>query len=122
MLSVQLGDEVVAFSENQKFAKLQTLCNGFVYVDDVRSGYGRSRGRITQRSWTGGRVSWPRGQVSEGEQVCYAFIEETGITGRSLKKEGGSPFATSKDKKFLEKWNGRDVDVLLLNAPSLHMA
>ena len=38
MLSVQLGDEVVAFSENQKFAKLQTLCNGFVYVDDVRSG------------------------------------------------------------------------------------
>ena len=34
MLSVKLNDEVVAFTEAQKFAKLQTLCNGFVYVDE----------------------------------------------------------------------------------------
>src|SRR5574344_1345716 len=34
MLNCTLDDEIVSFNENQKFAKLQTLCNGFVYVDN----------------------------------------------------------------------------------------
>ena len=51
MLSVQLGDEVVAFSENQKFAKLQTLCNGFVYVDDVRAVVGGQEVGSLNEAW-----------------------------------------------------------------------
>ena len=49
--------------------------------------------------------------------LFYAFIEEREWILEKLKKEHVK-FATSKDKKFLEKWNKRDVDVLILNPMS----
>lgn len=118
MLSVQLNDEVIAFTENQKFAKLQTLCNGFVYVDDVKTGL-REVKRGEHSSKLDEVVEFVARAVSEGEQVLlfYAFIEEREWLQEKLKKEHVK-FTTSKDKKFLEKWNKRDVDVLLLNAQS----
>lgn len=118
MLSVNLGDEVIAFTENQKFAKLQTLCNGFVYVDDVRTGL-REVKRGEQSTKLDEVVEFVARAVSEGEQVLlfYAFIEEREWILEKLKKEH-IKFATSKDKKFLEKWNKRDVDVLLLQPMS----
>lgn len=118
MLSVQLGDEVVAFSENQKFAKLQTLCNGFVYVDDVRSGL-REVKRSDHSTKLDQVVEFVSRAVSEGEQVLlfYAFIEEREWILEKLKKERIT-FATSKDKKFLEKWNNSDIDVLMLQPMS----
>lgn len=118
MLSVQLNDEVIAFTENQKFAKLQTLCNGFVYVDDVKTGL-REVKRGEHSTKLDEVVEFVARAVSEGEQVLlfYAFIEEREWLQEKLKKEH-IKFATSKDKKFLEKWNKRDVDVLLLNPQS----
>ncbi len=118
MLSVQLNDEVIAFSENQKFAKLQTLCNGFVYVDDVHTGL-REVKRGEHSTKLDEVVEFVARAVSEGEQVLlfYAFIEEKVWILEKLKKER-IKFTTSKDKKFLEKWNKRDVDVLLLNPQS----
>ncbi|HAS72613.1 MAG TPA: hypothetical protein DCS67_00540 [Clostridiales bacterium UBA8960] len=118
MLSVQLGDEVVAFSENQKFAKLQTLCNGFVYVDDVRSGL-REVKRSDYSTKLDEVVEFVSRAVSEGEQVLlfYAFIEEREWILEKLKKERITISGTH-DKDFLSKWNERDVDVLLLNAQS----
>lgn len=118
MLSVQLNDEVIAFTENQKFAKLQTLCNGFVYVDDVHTGL-REVKRGEHSTKLDEVVEFVARAVSEGEQVLlfYAFIEEREWLQEKLKKEH-IKFAASKDNKFLEKWNKRDVDVLLLNAQS----
>ena len=118
MLSVQLGDEVVAFSENQKFAKLQTLCDGFVYVDDVKSGL-REVKRSDHSTKLDEVVEFVARAVSEGEQVLlfYAFIEEREWILEKLKKEH-IKFATSKDKKFLEKWNNSDIDVLMLQPMS----
>ena len=116
MLAVQLNDEVVAFTEAQKFAKLQTLCNGFVYVDEgkynraVRSEHSTKLDEVAE---------FVVRAVNEGEQVVvfYAFREEREWILEKLKKEH-IKFATSKDKKFLEKWNNLDIDVLLLNAQS----
>jgi len=118
MLSVQLGDEVVAFSENQKFAKLQTLCNGFVYVDDVKSGL-REVKRSAYSTKLDEVVEFVARAVSEGEQVLlfYAFIEEKKWISEKLKKERITISGTH-DKDFLSKWNEREVDVLLLNAAS----
>jgi SNF2 family DNA or RNA helicase len=118
MLSVQLGDEVVAFSENQKFAKLQTLCNGFVYVDDVRSGL-REVKRSDHSTKLDQVVEFVARAVSEGEQVLlfYAFIEEKEWLQEKLKKQGVTISGTH-DKDFLSKWNEREVDVLLLNPAS----
>ena len=116
MLSVQLNDEVVAFTEAQKFAKLQTLCNGFVYVDDgkytraVRSEYSTKLDEVTE---------FVVRAVSEGEQVVvfYAFKEEEEWLKEKLKKQGVTISGTY-DKNFLGKWNERDVDVLLLHPAS----
>ena len=118
MLSVQLNDEVIAFSENQKFAKLQTLCNGFVYVDDVKTGL-REVKRGEHSTKLDEVVEFVARAVSEGEQVLlfYAFIEEREWLQEKLKKEH-IRFATSKDRKFLEKWNNLDIDVLMLQPMS----
>lgn len=118
MLSVQLNDEVIAFTENQKFAKLQTLCNGFVYVDDVKTGL-REVKRGEHSTKLDEVVEFVARAVSEGEQVLlfYAFIEEREWLQEKLKKEH-IKFATSKDKKFLEKWNNLDIDVLMLQPMS----
>ena len=118
MLSVQLGDEVVAFSENQKFAKLQTLCNGFVYVDDVRSGL-REVKRSDHSTKLDEVVEFVARAVSEGEQVLlfYAFIEEREWILEKLKKEGIT-FTDVKNKSFMQKWNDREVDVLILQPMS----
>lgn len=118
MLSVNLNDEVIAFTENQKFAKLQTLCNGFVYVDDVKTGL-REVKRGEHSSKLDEVVEFVARAVSEGEQVLlfYAFIEEKVWILEKLKKEH-IRVATSKDKKFLEKWNNLDIDVLMLQPMS----
>lgn len=118
MLSVQLGDEMVAFSENQKFAKLQTLCNGFVYVDDVKSGL-REVKRSDYSTKLDQVVEFVGRAVNEGEQVLlfYAFIEEKKWIQEKLKKEHIT-FTGSDDKKFIQKWNDREIDILVLQPNS----
>ena len=113
MLSVQLNDEVIAFTENQKFAKLQTLCNGFVYVDDVKTGL-REVKRGKHSSKLDEVVEFVARAVSEGEQVLlfYAFIEEREWISEKLKKEH-IKFADVKSRNAINKWNDRDIEVLL---------
>ena len=116
MLSVKLNDEVVAFTEAQKFAKLQTLCNGFVYVDEgkynraVRSEHSTKLDEVAE---------FVVRAVNEGEQVVvfYSFTEEKDWLTEKLKKQGVTISGTH-DKDFLNKWNEREVDVLLLHAAS----
>lgn len=118
MLSVQLGYEMVAFTENQKFAKLQTLCNGFVYVDDVKSGL-REVKRSNYSTKLDQVVEFVDIAVSEGEQVLlfYAFIEEKIWLEEKLKK-AHITFTDVKSRTFLQKWNDREVDVLLAQPAS----
>ena len=118
MLSVQLSDEVIAFSENQKFAKLQTLCNGFVYVDDVRTGL-REVKRGEHSSKLDEVVEFVARAVSEGEQVLlfYAFVEEREWLQEKLKKEH-IKFIDVKGKDSINKWNNKDIDVLLAHPSS----
>ena len=116
MLAVKLNDEVVAFTEAQKFAKLQTLCNGFVYVDEgkynraVRSEHSTKLDEVAE---------FVVRAVNEGEQVVvfYSFTEEKDWLTEKLKKQGVTISGTH-DKDFLSKWNEREVDVLLLHAAS----
>src|SRR5574344_1238032 len=118
MLSVQLSDEVIAFTENQKFAKLQTLCNGFVYVDDVKTGL-REVKRGEHSTKLDEVVEFVARAVSEGEQVLlfYAFIEEREWLQEKLKKEH-IKFADVKSKNAINKWNNKEIDVLLAHPAS----
>lgn len=113
MLNCTLDDEIVSFNENQKFAKLQTLCNGFVYVDDgqpVRSEYSTKLDEV---------VDFVDRAVSEGEQVLlfYAFREEKAWLEEKMKKLH-LKFTDVKDKNFMWKWNEGEVEVLLANGQS----
>lgn len=112
MLNCTLDDEIVSFNENQKFAKLQTLCDGFVYVDDT-----------VQRSEWSTKIDavcdFVDRAVGEGEQVLmfYAFREEKKWLDEKLKKLHIT-FTDVKDKRFMEKWNGGEVNVLLAHPAS----
>jgi SNF2 family DNA or RNA helicase len=108
MLNCTLDDEIVSFNENQKFAKLQTLCNGFVYVDDgipVRSEWSTKLDEV---------VDFVDRAVSEGEQVLlfYSFREEKAWLEEKMKKLH-LKFTDVKDKNFMQKWNDGEVEVLL---------
>ena len=113
MLNVRLDDEVVSFNEAQKFAKLQTLCNGFVYTDSgeaVRSEFSTKLDEV---------CDFVDRCVSEGEQVLlfYAFVEEKRWIEEKLKKLHIS-FTDVKDKRFMEKWDGGEVEVMLAHPAS----
>lgn len=113
MLNCTLDDEIVSFNENQKFAKLQTLCNGFVYVDDgipVRSEWSTKLDEV---------VDFVDRAVSEGEQVLlfYSFREEKAWLEEKMKKLH-LKFTDVKDKRFMEKWNEGEVNVLLSHPAS----
>ena len=112
MLNCTLDDEIVSFNENQKFAKLQTLCDGFVYIDDsvARSEYSTKLDEV---------CDFVDRAVSEGEQVLlfYAFREEREWILEKLKKIHIT-FTDVKDKRFMEKWNGGEVNVLISNPAS----
>jgi len=107
MLNCTLDDEIVSFNENQKFAKLQTLCDGFVYIDDTvqRSEYSTKIDEV---------CDFVDRAVNEGEQVLlfYAFREEKKWLEEKLKKLHIT-FTDVKDKHFMEKWNGGEVQVLI---------
>ena len=107
MLNCRLDGEVVSFSENQKFAKLQTLCAGFVYVDEdvQRSEFSTKLDEV---------VAFVDRCVGEGERVLlfYAFKEEKKWIEEKLKALH-IKFCDVKDVRFMQKWNDGEVDVLL---------
>jgi len=113
MLNVQLDGETIAFDENQKFAKLQTLCNGFVYGDDGEP----YRGEYSTKLDT--VVEFVDRAASEGEQVLlfYAFREEKTWLEEKLKK-AHLKFTDVKDRRFMDKWNNGEVNVLLAHPAS----
>jgi len=107
MLNCELSGEIVSFNENQKFAKLQTIVDGFVYIDDevVRSEHSTKIDAV---------CDFVDRAVSEGEQVflLYAFREEKVWLEEKLKNLH-IKFTDVKDKAFLQKWESGEVDVLL---------
>ena len=113
MLNCELDGEVVAFSENQKFAKLQTLCGGFVYADNgepIRSEFSTKLDAV---------VDFVDRCAGEGEQVLlfYAFREEKAWIEEKLKK-AHLKFTDVKDRNFIRKWEGGEVNVLMAHPAS----
>ena len=97
----------------KKFAKLQTLCNGFVYDDGgeaIRSEHSTKLDEV---------VEFVDRCISEGEQVLlfYSFKEEKVWLEEKLKRLH-IKFTDAKDKRFIEKWESGDVDVLMAHPAS----
>ena len=108
-------------SEKARFAKVQTLCSGFVYDRDgdySEDGVVRIKGggaKITAA------VEFCRRAAGEGESVLlfYNYRETALWLGEELAKEG-LRFASVKGSNldWLGLWNAGDLDVLVANPAS----
>lgn len=116
-LATKVGEEVLTFSEQQKFAKLQTLCNGFVYreKDDGDQEVVRAE-RSAKLEEVADFVADCRDQ---GEQVLlfYAFREEEKWLTELLDSRGVN-VTSARDKDFMQEWNDGTTDCLMAHPAS----
>jgi len=108
-------------SEKARFAKVQTLCSGFVYDRDgewSEDGVVRIKGGGAKIA---AAVEFCRRAAGEGESVLlfYNYRETALWLGEELAKEG-LRFASVKGSNldWLGKWNGGELDVLVANPAS----
>ena len=117
-LSCEVGDEILSFDEGQKFAKLQTLCDGFVYLDDEQSGE-----RVTVRADKSDKLeavaNFTAMCAEKGERVLlfYCFIEERKWLVELMQSKK-LRIADVKDADFMSVWNNGECDVLLAHPAS----
>lgn len=112
-LGFELDGCNLTVSEGAAFAKLQTLCNGFIYNENGEAIRGKDSAKMEAVADFCERCK------EEGEKVLlfYAFREEAvwlkemldrkKITAESVKKSG-----------FMERWNAGEIDVLFAHPAS----
>lgn len=116
-LQLEISGEPMSFDEQQKFAKLQTLCNGFVYTTDTNGEQIAVRGKqSTKLEAVADFCEQCKGE-SEPVLLFYSFREEALWLMEMLKKRGLT-YTTPKAKGFIEKWNAGEVDVLMCHPAS----
>ncbi|MBR0335137.1 MAG: DEAD/DEAH box helicase [Bacteroidales bacterium] len=112
-LGFELDGCNLTVSEGAAFAKLQTLCNGFIYDESGVAIRGKDSAKLDAVADFCERCK------AEGEKVLlfYAFREEAvwlkemldrkNITAESVKKAG-----------FMDRWNAGEIDVLFAHPAS----
>lgn len=112
-LGFELDNCNLTVSEGAAFAKLQTLCNGFIYDESGVAIRGKDSAKLDAVADFCERCK------AEGEKVLlfYAFREEAvwlkemldrrKITAESVKKAG-----------FMDRWNAGEIDVLFAHPAS----
>ena len=115
MLHVNLDDVTISIKEQAKFAKLQTLCNGFVYDTKTSEAF-----RSKYSTKIDAVVEFIERCVSEGESVllAFAFREEAIWIAEKLKKKGIT-YASSNSKDFVRRFENKEFDVLMGNAAAI---
>ena len=115
-LALELNGETLTFDENQKFAKLQTLCNGFVYQnegEDVEPHRGERSAKLEAVA------DFVADCKEAGEPVLlfYAFREEAKWLSELLEARGVKWY-TVKQSDFMSKWNEHEIDCLMAHPAS----
>jgi len=119
-LHFELPDRLEDFtvSEKARFAKVQTLCSGFVYDPDNNNEAIRIKdgGSKIERA-----VEFCLRAKGEGESVLvfYAY-RETAVWFGEAAKAAGLEIASVKgsSSEWLNRWNARQLDVLVANPAS----
>lgn len=113
-LATEVGGEMVAIKEKAKFAKLQTMCNGFVYTDEGEAQ--RSNKSIKLQAVADKALEI----VEKGEKILlfYAYREEAQWLTEMLSKEKVKVVNVKDCPDFMEKWNNGEIDVLLAHPAS----
>jgi SNF2 family DNA or RNA helicase len=112
-LGFNLGDGVLTFEEGAKFAKLQTLCNGFVYDENGLPVRGKDSAKLEAVA------DFVAECAENGENVLlfYAYREEAVWLGELLTKRGIG-FESVKKAGFVERWNACKTQCLFAHPAS----
>jgi len=116
-LGTEIGGEVVAFSDKAKFAKLQTLCNGFVYVDNGDGEAVAVRSEVSRKLEQVADFIAECKEANEPVLLFYAYREEAIWLGELLKKRGVR-IESVKSSGFLERWNNHETECLFAHPAS----
>ena len=113
-LSTEINGEVVDIKEKAKFAKRQTMCNGFVYDEDgnaIRTEKSTKLNAVVDKACE---------IVEQNERVLifYAYREEEAWLKEMLTEEGLRVINVKDDDNFMQKWNNAEIDVLLAHPAS----
>lgn len=112
-LGFNLNGDTLTVEEGAKFAKLQTLCNGFIYDTNgnaVRSAYSAKLTAVADF------VSDCR-DAGEPVLLFYAFREEA-IWLQELLSERGVRCESVQRAGFMERWNAGDTECLFAHPAS----
>lgn len=112
-LAMNLNGEVLTFDEKQKFAKLQTLCNGFVYDD---AGVPVRGERSTKLEAVADLVADCK-DAGEPVLLFYAFREEAQWLTELLTARGIKWDVVTR-RGFVDRWNAGDTDCLIAHPAS----
>lgn len=112
-LATSIGGQKITFDENQKFAKLQTLCNGFVYDFEGDAVRGKRSVKLEAVA------DFVASCKESGEPVLlfYAFKEEA-LWIAELLKARGVRYESVKKSGFLERWNNGEIECLFAHPAS----
>lgn len=116
-LSTKVGDEVLTFDEKQKFAKLQTLCDGFVYVENEAGGVDVVRAERSAKLEAVADFVADCKDAGERVLLFYAFREEAAWL-KELLSERKVRHYDVKNADFMTKWNEGEIDCLIAHPAS----
>lgn len=112
-LQLKIGDDILSMDERAKFAKLQTLCNGFVYTSDggaIRSDY------CTKLQAVADFVLDCK-EAGEPVLLFYAYREEALLLHELLTARGVKCESVQR-AGFLERWNAGQTECLFAHPAS----
>lgn len=112
-LGFNLGDGTLTFEEGSKFAKLQTLCNGFVYDENGVPVRGKDSAKLQAVA------DFVAECAENGENVLlfYAYREEAVWLSEMLTRRGIT-FESVKKAGFVERWNAGKTQCLFAHPAS----
>lgn len=112
-LGFELNGVNLTIKEGAAFAKLQTLCNGFVYTEDGAAVRSKESDKLEAVA------DFCEQCKNNGESVLlfYAYVEEAIWLSEKLKKRG-LRYMSVKQRDFLVKWNNGEIDVLFAHPAS----
>lgn len=121
-LATKIDGEMLALEEGAKFSKLQTMCDGFMYLDDEDPTTGEvSRRTIRQRR--SAKLEAVADFVADcrdaGEPVLlfYAFIEEA-IWLKELLDDRKVKTESVKARGFIQRWEAGEIECLMAHPAS----
>lgn len=116
-LNAKIGDEVLTFEENQKFAKLQTLCNGFVYQETADGTVAAIRGAKSTKLEAVADFVADCKDAGERVLLFYAFREEERWLIEMLSERKVQAYSV-RNGDFMTKWNEGEIDCLIAHPAS----